>query len=270
MPCRPSASLFVLLVRQRMADEQRTRLIPRDKMNYFPKEIIFRGAFAVLRPFSAEQEARTATRSACRAQLHLKQVSMTVLMDTCSSVCNLNLSSLVQVWARTRISYGAFTAPRHERRRKCLDKPHSHALRAPWWQDMSGNAMNAEKTVRPARSLAVRMTNERRRQVARATRRIRGEPPILRSRRIGNQHHSHGTRAQTSVDRVSCGTVVFVTAWKTGYGNRDLDTDLRTLVTHMPRSCIHHRIFQRLPCHRVVPTSVNPPRTPGVRSITHM
>ena len=80
-------------------------------------------------------------------------------------------------------SYGAFTAPRHERRRKCLDKPHSHALRAPWWQDMSGNAMNAEQTVRPARSLAVRMTNERRRQVARATRRIRGEPPILRSRR---------------------------------------------------------------------------------------
>ena len=106
-------------------------------------------------------------------------------------------------------SYGAFTAPRHERRRKCLDKPHSHALRAPWWQDMSGNAMNAEKTVRPARSLAVRMTNERRRQVARATRRIRGEPPILRSRRIGNQHHSHGTRPQTSVDHPSSPRLLF-------------------------------------------------------------
>ena len=128
-------------------------------------------------------------------------------------------------------SYGAFTAPRHERRRKCLDKPHSHALRAPWWQDMSGNAMNAEKTVRPARSLAVRMTNERRRQVARATRRIRGEPPILRSRRIGNQHHSHGTRPQTSVDHPSSPRLLFRPRREHGYGNRVLDTNLRTLVT---------------------------------------
>ena len=130
---------------------------------------------------------------------------MTVLMDTCSSVCNLNLSSLVQVCGRVHV-WRLHSA--HDTNAK--KSASTNLTRARVWQDMSGNAISAEKTVRPARSLAVRMTSERRRQVARATRRIRGSAPILRSRRTGNQQHSHGTRARTSVDRVSCGTVVFV------------------------------------------------------------
>jgi len=214
VPCRPSASLFMLLVRQRMADEQRTTLILREKNEFFAEKNHFprrKNHFPRLVHRSSAILCRT--RSTNRDALGLQgTTSPQTSVHDCSHGHLLERVQPEPEFVGPSLgahSYGAFTAPRHARRRKCLDKPHSHALRAPWWQDMSGNAMNAEKIVRPARSLAVRMTNERRRQVARATRHIRGEPPILRSRRIGNQHHSHGTRPQTSVDHPSSPRLLF-------------------------------------------------------------
>ena len=178
----------MLLVRQRMADEQRTTLILREKNEFFAERNHFprrKNHFPrLVHPSSA---ILCRTRSMNRDALGLQgTTSPQTSVHDCSHGHLLERVQPEPEFVGPSLgahSYGAFTAPRHERRRKCLDKPHSHALRAPWWQDMSGNAMNAEKTVRPARSLAVRMTNERRRQVARVTRRIRGEPPILRSRR---------------------------------------------------------------------------------------
>ena len=162
----------------------RTALIQREKMNSLAKKIIFSRGISLVRCSSA---ILCRTRSMNRDALGLQgTTSPQTSVHDCSHGHLLERVQPEPEFVGPSLgahSYGAFTAPRHERRRKCLDKPHSHALRAPWWQDMSGNAMNAEKTVRPARSLAVRMTNERRRQVARVTRRIRGEPPILRSRR---------------------------------------------------------------------------------------
>ena len=111
MPCRPSASLFMLLVRQRMADEQRTTLILREKNEFFAEKNHFprrKNHFPRLVHRSSAILCRT--RSTNRDALGLQgTTSPQTSVHDCSHGHLLERvqpepESLVHVWARTRMA----------------------------------------------------------------------------------------------------------------------------------------------------------------------